>query len=406
MASPGQVKLQDSNISNTGGKAHHKAKLEAAKHEKAFKGAGKKVGLEIWRVENEKATTMSGPKFGIKKWPKKFYGTFYDGDSFIILSTVKSPENENKLQHDIYYWLGPTSSQDELGVAAYKTVELDELLGGEPSEHRVIGGYERKDFLKLFKKPIVILSGGVESGFHHVTPETYKPRLLWIKGSKKLKNVRVMQIEPHAKNMNHGDVFILDLGLKLFQFNGKNSGMWEKEKARETSAEIRSDRNGKPTLEVLDDLDNNESNDEFFNAIAGSENDIQIDGPPDESVQPRAKALFRCSDSSGKLKFNKISQGSLKMSQLKSNDVFIVDGGIEIYVWVGKKASKAERRKAMPMVEQFMKEMKLNKFTPISKVVEGTKSLPLGFQEAFNGTGDGGEETMFTQAANSCCVIS
>ena len=54
-------------------------------------------------MENEKATTMSGPKFGIKKWPKKFYGTFYDGDSFIILSTVKLPENENKLQHDIYH---------------------------------------------------------------------------------------------------------------------------------------------------------------------------------------------------------------------------------------------------------------------------------------------------------------
>ena len=67
---------------------------------------------------------------------------------FRRLSALKSPENENKLQHDIYYWLGPTSSQDELGVAAYKTVELDELLGGEPSEHRVIGGYERKDFLK------------------------------------------------------------------------------------------------------------------------------------------------------------------------------------------------------------------------------------------------------------------
>jgi len=35
--------------------------------------------------------------------------------------------------------------------------------------------------LKYFKNQIKLLSGGVESGFKHVKPEEYKPRLLHLK---------------------------------------------------------------------------------------------------------------------------------------------------------------------------------------------------------------------------------
>ena len=402
MTSTGSLKLEDSNLANYGSSEHKEARLDAAKSEKQFRGAGQKPGLEIWRVENIKATANSGPKFGVKKWPKSDYGTFYNGDSFIILSTFKDTESD-KLHHDIYYWLGSESSQDELGVAAYKTVELDDLLGGEPHEHRVIEGYESASFRQLFKKPIVILSGGIESGFNHVKPHEYKPRLLWVKGSKKLNNVRVMQVEPKATKMNHGDCFILDLGMKLFQFNGAKSGMWEKEKARETSVSIRSDRNGKPTLEVLDD-DGNDGGD-FWEAIHGKPSDIAEEGPPDAEVRPRQRALFRCSDQSGKVLFSKVAQGALKKSMLKSNDVFIVDAGTDIFIWVGKKASKRERNQAMPLVEKFMKETNIDHFTPVSKVIEGARKLPDKFKEAFSGVGANGEETEFTSTANSCCVL-
>ena len=34
--------------------------------------------------------------------------------------------------------LGDQSSQDEQGVAAYKTVELDDYLGGGPIQHREV----------------------------------------------------------------------------------------------------------------------------------------------------------------------------------------------------------------------------------------------------------------------------
>ena len=42
----------------------------------------------------------------------------------------------SRLEQHIHFWLGAQSSQDEAGVAAYKTVELDEFLGGAPIQHR------------------------------------------------------------------------------------------------------------------------------------------------------------------------------------------------------------------------------------------------------------------------------
>ena len=46
------------------------------------------------------------------------------------------------------------SLQDEAGVAAYKTVELDMSLGGAPIQHREVQGHESKQFVSLFPKGI------------------------------------------------------------------------------------------------------------------------------------------------------------------------------------------------------------------------------------------------------------
>ena len=404
MASAAGVKLEDSNLAGVGSDADKDARIAAARSERAWKGAGQRPGVEVWRVENHKATATSGPRFGVAKWPKARYGHFYNGDSFIVLSTKKDKEG-NKLHHDIYYWLGSESTQDETGVAAYKTVELDDLLGGEPHEHRVVEGHESEDFRALFSKPIVCMHGGVESGFNHVKPHQYVPRLLSVKGTKKLKNIRIMQVEPKASEMNHGDVFNLDLGLQLFQFNGRTSGMWEKEKAREVIVSLRAERNGKPSLDVIDDDGQGEG--DFWAAIHGKPSDLAEEGAPDTSVAPRQHAIFRCSDAHSlkKVKFTKVGQGALRKTMLDSDNVMVIDGGLEIFIWVGKHASKAERAHAMPMVEMFMRETKIDKYTPVTKVVEGSRSLPGAFESAFDGTGAGGEETAFTVTANSCCVV-
>jgi len=157
---------------------------------------------------------------------------------YIVLNTYKKPGSD-KIHWDIHFWLGDNTTQDEAGTAAYKTVELDTLLGGEPVQHREVQDYESRLFLSYFKPGPQILHGGVESGFRHVKPTEYKPRLLHIKGKKK---IRVREVPLTRESVNSGDVFILDAGLKIFQLNGAKSGPGERAKAAQLSRAIDDER--------------------------------------------------------------------------------------------------------------------------------------------------------------------
>ena len=103
------------------------------------------------------------------------------------------------------------------GVAAYKSVELDDSLGGGPVQYREVQGSESDLFLTYFKKTggIEYMDGGIDSGFHHVERDVYETRLLHLKGKR---TVRVKSVPVSNASLNTGDVFILDTGLKIFIF--------------------------------------------------------------------------------------------------------------------------------------------------------------------------------------------
>ena len=56
-----------------------------------------------------------------------------------------------------------------------------------------------------------------ETGFRHVKPEEYTPRLLHFHGLKK--NITVKEVPLNKHCLDNSDVFILDLGLKIYQVN-------------------------------------------------------------------------------------------------------------------------------------------------------------------------------------------
>jgi gelsolin len=152
--------IKDSNVELIGSDLDHKVKYNSAASEPAWNNGsiGQEPGLNVWRVED----------FEVIPWPKDKYGEFHEGDSYIVLSSVKVGKDENKkLVHDIYFWLGSHTSQDEAGTAAYKTVELDEFLHGAAVQHRELQAQMSDEFLALFAR-VTILKGGFASGFRHV----------------------------------------------------------------------------------------------------------------------------------------------------------------------------------------------------------------------------------------------
>jgi len=237
LTKPKTYNIADSNIANLGSDLEKKVKAAAAEKEPAWDNAGKKVGMQIWRIE----------KFKVKAWPTDQYGSFYDGDSYICLNTYTKPGSP-ALLFDVHFWLGTHTTQDEAGTAAYKTVELDDKLGGAPVQHREVQGHESDLFLSYFNNQIKLLTGGVDSGFKHVKPEEYKPRLLHLKGKKK---IRVTQVDLDRSSLNSGDVFVLDLGLTIYQWNGKKCGPQEKQKGAQMSRALVDERKGRAKAYVF-----------------------------------------------------------------------------------------------------------------------------------------------------------
>jgi hypothetical protein len=279
---------------------------------------------------------------------------------------------EAKLVHDIHFWLGETTSQDEAGTAAYKTVELDDLLGGEPVQHREVQGHESDLFMSYFPAGVRLLCGGVESGFNHVKPEEYRKRLLWLKGKKR---VRVTEVEPKAENMNAGDVFVLDCGLTLLQWNGKGASMMEKNRAAALCRAIDDERKGQPKVQVFTQGDRDEA--EFWAALGDGPAGVQPDAPADEAWEAAGgKKLFRLSDADGKVDFTQVAGdgtgNKVTKAALDENDVFIFDVGNEIFTWIGSKASVAEKSKALGFAQNYLQaQADKPKWLPITRVLSG-----------------------------------
>jgi gelsolin len=363
-----EYNVADSNIANLGSDLDKKVREAAAQTELAWQNAGKQVSLQIWRIE----------KFKVVSWPRDQYGSFYSGDSYIVLNTYKKAGSD-ALKWDVHFWLGKFTTQDEAGTAAYKTVELDDLLGGAPVQHREVQGHESDLFLSYFNNQIRIMDGGVETGFKHVEPEKYEPRLLHLKGKKK---VRVTQVAMSRESLNSGDVFILDAGMHIYQWNGKKAGPQEKMKGAQLSRALDDERKGLPQVHVLEEGDGNADFWKFLGG-QGAVQSAEAGGDDNEAEKGDTKRLFRLSDASGAMQFAQVSEGkNVKRAQLDSSDVFILDTGAEVFAWIGRGASVDEKKKAMGFAQQYLQKFNRPAWLSIARVLEGGENEV--FEAAFN----------------------
>ncbi|CAI5734286.1 unnamed protein product [Peronospora destructor] len=325
--------------------------------ESAFREAGKKAGLEAWRIEDFKPIAV----------PFTEQHKLYSGDSYIFL---KTNETLTGLTRHIHFWLGKDSSTDESGVAAYKTVELDDSLGGVPIQHRECQGYESALFLSYFKATgLQYLEGGVASGFSEVKRGEYEDRLYRIKGKH---TVRVEQVPLQSSSLNVNDAYVLDAGLELYVYAGEEANRLEKAKALEFASKTREARGGRPNVTFIDEEPENAT---FWEALGGFTN-VTRSGVSDECYENAVKkntTVLRVSGSGdGNLQVADVtpSSGVLTKNMLKTEDVFIIDVGNEAFVWVGKTASESERKNALSIAVQYLEKEGRPSHTPITRVVE------------------------------------
>nr|WAQ15590.1 severin/fragmin [Halisarca dujardinii] len=342
LAKPKKYDWNDSNLAMFGSDTEKQVKKSSAETEPAWKGAGAAVGMQIWRIV----------KFKVKHWPKEDYGKFFNGDSYILLNTYKE-EGGDEIKYDVHFWIGQYSSQDEYGTAAYKTVELDTLLDDKPIQHREVMDNE-SDLFKTYFETIELLEGGADTGFKHVKPTEYTPRLLHFHGEKKKIEIRERPLK--KASLDSSDVFILDLGLEIYQWNGKTCNKDEKFKAVQYLQTLKSDRGGKPKVESLDEREIGPSH-KFYSAL--SDEPLDAEEAPDENDSSSfSPVMIRVSDATGSMQTNTVEEGDLHRSSLDTSDVFIVDTGKSCFVWIGAGASDAENKNAMSYAHAYLMKTK------------------------------------------------
>lgn len=335
LVKPKTYDWKDSNLALFGSDTEKQVKKESAETEPAWQGAGQDVGLQIWRIV----------KFKVHHWQKDLYGKFYNGDSYIILNTYKPNPSSDQLAYDLHFWIGSNSTQDEYGTAAYKTVELDTFLDDKAVQHRECERYESDLFMSYFPKGLTLLEGGAETGFHHVEPDKYTPRLMHFSGSGR--KVIVNQVPAAKSRLQSGDVFILDMGLKVYQWNGSGASVFEKHKAVEFLNNLKAERSGKRVeTEVVDeDTSGMQSSHPFYAAL--TEQDETDSFVVTEDPADNKPHLYRVSDASGSVEFDDVKVGSISKSDLDSNDVFLVDTNKFCFVWIGGGASPTEKQSGL-----------------------------------------------------------
>ncbi|XP_066855553.1 villin-1 [Anser cygnoides] len=322
-------------------------------------------GIQIWRIENMEMVPV----------PTKSYGNFYEGDCYVLLATRKTGNN---FSYNIHYWLGKESSQDEQGAAAIYTTQMDEHLGSVAVQHREVQGHESETFRAYFKQGLIYKKGGVASGMKHVETNTYNvQRLLHVKGKK---NVVAAEVEMSWKSFNRGDVFLLDLGQLIIQWNGPESNRAERLKAMTLAKDIRDrERGGRAKVGVVEGEDEGATPElvQVLLQVLGEKRDIKAAIPDDkvDQIHNSSLKLYHVSDASGNLVIQEIAIRPLTQDMLQHEDCYILDqGGHKIFVWKGKNSNKEEKQQAMSRALGFIKAKNYPSSTSVETENDGSES--------------------------------
>ncbi|KAI9478383.1 MAG: hypothetical protein EXX96DRAFT_570644 [Benjaminiella poitrasii] len=365
-------RLDETNLANFGSELERQHRKEEGALETAwnYEGSpiGQEAGLWIWRVQS----------FNLVPVPLSQYGKFYQGDSYVVLKSVKK-ENREGLMHHIHFWLGLETSQDEAGTAAYKTVELDDYLDTVATQYREVQHSESSLFSSYFKT-LIYLQGGFASGFNHVEePEEVPTRLLRVdrprhlEGTRTRNAVAISEVPLTFESLRSTAVFVLDAGAQIYQWQGEQAKGIERAKAAEFISQLISERNGKGDMIIVEQNGHGER--DFFEAL-GSSGPVNISQDQDEEEdQVIAKKLLRLSSSGplglGHLKFEVVAEDKVSRDMFDTHDVFVFDVGHQVYVWIGHKASRKERKHGLEYAQKYISDCARSPFTSICQVIEG-----------------------------------
>jgi hypothetical protein len=137
-------------------------------------------------------------------------------------------------------------------------------------------------------------------------------------------------------------------------------------------------------------------NADFWGALGG-EVEVTAEGAPDDNGEgEHSKApytLSRVSDAGGALEVTEVaSGGALERALLDGKDVFVLDAGTAVYVWVGKATSDEEKKQGVAVASKFVQQSGRPAHTPITRVFEGAETTAFKVRRVARGVGGAGQQ--------------
>eukprot|EP01104_Vermistella_antarctica_P017206 TRINITY_DN6065_c0_g1_i1.p1 TRINITY_DN6065_c0_g1~~TRINITY_DN6065_c0_g1_i1.p1 ORF type:complete len:1395 (+),score=344.46 TRINITY_DN6065_c0_g1_i1:106-4185(+) len=197
-------------------------------------------GIWIWRIEMFDLVPVDPPT----------YGQFYTKDSYVVCHV--SADDRTLVVH-IHHWIGKEATADKFGSSAIYSVYLNHYLGGACRVVREVEGEESEQFVDYFGVRLEHLFGGTECAFVHVEPEPKVPLLYQLLPKKAGKDALLRLVELSNQSLDRNYVFLLDIGDRVFQWNGDKTTSRERFVAYDIAVKInKQERKSKTSLVWLD----------------------------------------------------------------------------------------------------------------------------------------------------------
>ncbi|KAF7033274.1 hypothetical protein CFC21_044390 [Triticum aestivum] len=326
--------------------------------------------LEVWCIDGNTRSPL----------PKEDNGKFYSGDCYIVLYTYHS--GDKKEEYYLNYWIGKESTADDQVMGAELANTMWNSLKGRPVLGRIYQGKEPPQFVALFQ-PMVILKGGISSGYKKITEEkgaasgSYSPEgiaLFRVSGTA-IHNNKTLHVDALATSLSSTDCFVLQTGSAMFTWHG-NSSTYEQQQWAAKVAEFL-----KPGVTVKHCKEGTESS-AFWFALDGKQS--YTSKPIMQYTIVREPHLYAFSIRKGRLEVTEIF--NFCQDDLLTEDLMILDTHGEVFIWVGQCVEPKEKQKAFEIgqkyIEHAMSIEDLSPYVPLYKVSEGNE--PCFFKTYFS----------------------
>lgn len=290
--------------------------------------------LKIWYVKKNAKHEL----------PLEEYGLFYSGESYIVLYSVTLKSGGQR--HVIYYWQGRHSSTEDQGTSALLSTNLRSSLEGMAAQVRVLQNKEPNHFLEHFEGSMTVRRGSratweTEYGSNAV--------LFHVRGTNAV-DTRAAQLKTAAASLNSNDAFVLKsapgAGSAAWVWLGKGANEFERSVAKTVAGRVLAGA----TFETIEE---GSETDAFWTTIGG-----KGEYSSDERLQKgdiKAR-LFQCSDSSSV--FRVIEIHHFGQEDLDNDDVMILDGFNEVFVWIGSGSTEREKAMGVTTAHEYLKAAK------------------------------------------------